>query len=151
MTNIIMYPKKVDDWGALCGWPRLSDYNECGVFARGCVCHAQVCVPYHCKPFCWCFLLLILSLGSCYIKLLSGLPVWKKKKSCLKCFCAHVHCPQYKDSECVCGMGMRGNRAKERGTYRNANIYRGRKRLRGGRGRQRGGRSIVWCLAENVE
>lgn len=36
MTNTIMYRKEVDDRGALCGWPRLSEHNECGVFA--CVC-----------------------------------------------------------------------------------------------------------------
>lgn len=40
MTNIIMCHKKVDDRGALCGWPRLSEYNECGAFA--CV-HVRVC------------------------------------------------------------------------------------------------------------
>lgn len=36
----------------------------------------------------------------------------KKIKSCLKCFCAHIRCPQYKDTErvcvSVCGKGMRG-------------------------------------------
>lgn len=111
---------------------------------------ARVCVPYHCKPFCWCFLLLILSLGCGYIKLLSGLPVWEKK-SCLKCFCAHVHCPQYKDSKCVCVWDGDKRKQSEGEGHRSTTIYRGRKRLRGGRGRQRGGRSIVWCLAQSVE
>lgn len=39
MTNIIMCHKKVDDTGALCGWPRLGECNECGVFA--CVCASR--------------------------------------------------------------------------------------------------------------
>lgn len=79
--------------GALYGWPRLSEYNECGGFVcvcvRACMSRAWVCVLYHCKPFCWCFLLLILSLGSCYIKLLSGLLVWRGKKlsQVLLCTC----------------------------------------------------------------
>lgn len=38
-----------------------------------------------------------------------------KKKSCLKCFCAHLHCPQYKDTECVWEEDERET-VKERGT-----------------------------------
>lgn len=93
----------------ICRRPRISDFIEHDILA--CLhCCAWGYIPYHCKPFCWCFLLLILSLGSCYIKLLSGLPVLVVvvvgvKKSCLKCLCAHVHCPQYKDKWLCVGQG----------------------------------------------
>lgn len=40
MTKAIMYRKKVDDRGALCGWRRLSEYNEYGVF----VCVYKLCM-----------------------------------------------------------------------------------------------------------
>lgn len=67
---------------------------------------------------------------------------WGVKKSCLKCLCAHVHCPQYKDSDCVWDGDERKQNEGEGHRYRNANIYRGIKRQRRGRDRQCRGRSV---------
>ena len=136
-----MYHIKVDNRGAVCGWPWLSEYIEFDVFACVCTGCVWVCVLYHCKPFCWCFLLLILSLGSCYIKLLSGLCVWKKKLVSS----ASVHI--YSTLPTVQGNWVCVGRRWEETEWKRVAQIQKQKYLQRERKRQRGGSSVVVMLS----
>lgn len=52
MTNIIMYHKKLDGRGAMCGWQRLGKYNGVAIVNAHASVQHYACVFYHCKPFC---------------------------------------------------------------------------------------------------
>lgn len=126
MTNIIMYHKKLDGRGAMCGWQRLSKYN--GVAPSEC---ARVCaVLCMCVLSLQAILLMFPAVNPLLGYLLYKAAKWLAcmKKSCLKCFCAHIHCPQYKDSEGVWEGDERKQSKGERHSYRNTNIYREKER-----------------------
>lgn len=135
-----MCHKKVDDRGALCGWPRLSEYNEHSAFACACAraSRAWVCALYHCKQFCWCFLLLILSLGSCYIKLLSGSK--KRKKKVVSSASVHIYTAHSTRTLSVCvGRGW-----EQRKWRREAQIQKHKYLRRGEKETERRKRQAAW-------
>lgn len=131
MTYMLIYPKR---WliGAHCLVDQGSATTKCVLCSHVCArttC-ARVCVPYHRKPFCWCFLLLILSLGSGYIKLLSGLPVWEKKKKVVSSASVHMYTAHSTRTVSVCVWDGDERKQSEGEGHRNTNIYRGRKERR---------------------
>lgn len=114
MTNIIMYHKKLDGRGAMCGWQRLSKYNGVAPSECACVC-AVLCM---CVLSLQAILLMFPAVNPLLGYLLYKAAKWLAcmKKKVVSSASVHIYTAHSTRTVRVCGKGMRGNRVKERGT-----------------------------------